>query len=125
MSPSISSASARSSARCSGESDPMSLDMAAMRRAMSWSSSSSDRGFPGKKSPYRCMRPSKSKGSPRSRASIIEFSSASMSRNRCMSSADIPRIPWVRLRKYDPSTCSFSHSSSWSNFLWASGSTNR
>ena len=51
------SASARSSARSSGDSDASSRDIAAIRAAICSSSSSSVWGLPGKKSPWRCMKP--------------------------------------------------------------------
>src|SRR5438093_25823 len=119
------SARAWSSARCSAESDAISRDSAAIRRAMFSSSSSRVFGLSGNRSPNRCMNPSKSYGSPRSRCSIIWFSSASMSLNRWTCSGERLRIPSAMLRKYAPSTCSLRCSINSSNSRCASWSTNR
>ena len=73
-------------ARCSGVMELSIACMAAMRWAISSSSSSRFRGFSGKKSPWRSMKPSKSGSSPLARCSSIELSSASMSFIRAMSS---------------------------------------
>ena len=78
-----------SCARCSGVIEFIIACMAAMRWAMTSSSSSRFWGFSGKKSPKRSMNPSKSGSSPVARCSSIWLSSASMSFMRAMSSGDM------------------------------------
>ena len=92
MSSSSWSDSCCSCARCSGVIELSIACAAAIRRAMTSSSSSSVWGFSGKKSPWRSMKPSKSGSSPAARCSSIWLSSAIMSFMRAMSSGDIEPI---------------------------------
>ena len=86
MSSSSWSMSCWSCARCSGVIELSMACMAAIRWAMTSSSSSSDCGFSGKKSPKRSMNCSNPGSSPRSRRSSISLRPASMSLMRCICS---------------------------------------
>ena len=102
------SLNAWSSARCSGLSEAINRLSAAIRRAICSSSSSRVRGSPGNRSPYRALKSSKAGwvSSPRARASIRPFSSATMSRIRASCSGVAFLRPSAIERMWAPITCS-------------------
>jgi hypothetical protein len=120
MSSSSWSDSACSCARCSGVIELSIAWAAAIRRAITSSSSSRLCGSSGKKSPKRSMNPSKSGVSPRARCSSMALSAAIMSFIRARSSGDMaPTAPdiWSTVCCI---SCSRSFSTSCSNRCCAS-----